>query len=61
MSEAGDARKGAPAPLIRRAHTGPIFVAVPGGTLLLPPARSAEQARAQRQAFSPDRASKGGW
>jgi len=47
MSPANLARKRAPDSLIRRAHPGPVLVAVPGDSLRLPAVRSTQQARAQ--------------
>ena len=47
MSPDNLARKRAPDPLIRRAHPGPVLVAVPGDSLRLPAVRSTQQARAQ--------------
>jgi hypothetical protein len=47
MSADNLARKRAPDSLIRRAHPGPVLVAVPGDGMRLPAVRSTEQARAQ--------------
>jgi hypothetical protein len=47
MSQDSSSRKRVADPLIRRAHPGPVLVAVPGDSPRLPAVRSTEQAWAQ--------------